>query len=122
MTNKTDENKADNRRASGKKSKKSLSHILGGGILADDFIVKQTKLVVMIGVLSLFFIANRYACQQKIIEIEDLKKQLTNVKYEYLDISTQLTTHSRQSQIEDMLKKRELNLSGSKMPPFELKR
>jgi hypothetical protein len=115
-------NKAEDKHASGGKSKKSLSHILGGGILVDDFIVKQTKLVVMIGVLSLFFIANRYACHKKIIEIEDLKKQLTNVKYEYLDISTKLTTHSRQSQIEDLLKKRELNLSGSKTPPFELKK
>jgi cell division protein FtsL len=115
-------NKNEDKHASGEKSKKSLSHILGGGILVDNFVVKRIKFLVMIGVLFLSFIANRYVCQKKIVEIEDLKKQLTNVKYEYLDISTKLITNSRQSQIEDLLKKRGLNLSGTKTPPFELKK
>jgi hypothetical protein len=115
-------NKTERKNVSGKKSKVSIFHILSGGILTEDFIAKQSKLVIMIGILLVLFIANRYACLKKITEIDDLKKQLVDVKYEDLDVSTELTANSRQSQIEELLEKRGLNLSGSKMPPFEIKK
>jgi hypothetical protein len=115
----TEKNKGRN--VSGKKSKTSIFYILSGGILTGDFVAKQSKLLIMIFGLLLLLIANRYACQKEITEIDDLKKQLLDVKYEDLDVSTELTANSRQSQIEELLEKRGINLSGSKIPPFEIK-
>lgn len=109
-------------RTSRKKTKFSLSHILGGGILTEDFIVKQSKLMIMIACLFILFIANRYDCLKKISEIEKLSQELKNVKYENLVISTELTTNSRQSQIESLVVNRGLGLTGSKTPAYELKK
>jgi cell division protein FtsL len=114
-------NNAENNRTTGRKSKNSVAHILGGGILTERFITKQSKLLILIAILFVFFISNRYACLKKIAEIDDLKKKLENVKYEHLILSTELTANSRQSQIELLLEKRGLNLTGSKVPPFEIK-
>ncbi len=107
---------------SSRKSKNSLSHVLGGGILTEDFIVKQFKLLILIAFLCILFISNRYACLKKISEIEDLNRQLRDVKYENLVISTELTMNSRQSQIELILQNRGLELKTSKVPPFEIKK
>lgn len=52
----------------------SLKSILGGDILATDFFRRQTKLLVLIMVLIIFYIHNRYASQQQQIEIDKLKK------------------------------------------------
>ncbi len=103
-----------------RKKKNSLLNILGGDILKEDFVVKQSKLLIMIAFLFILFIGNRYSCLKKITQIEDLKKELKDVKYENLVISTQLTTNSRQSQIEALIQSKGMDLAGSKTPAFEI--
>jgi hypothetical protein len=103
-----------------KRKKSSLSKILGGDILTEDFVVKQSKLIILIVFLILVFISNRYSCAKKLTRIEDLSTRLKNVKYENLIIATELTTHSRQSQIEELLKIRGIELESSKTPAFEI--
>ena len=100
----------------------SVTHILSGGILTEDFFVKQSKLLILIAFLCILLIANRYACLKQISEIEKLGRELNDVKYESLVISTELTTHSRQSQIESLVENRGLGLVGSKTPPFKLEK
>jgi hypothetical protein len=105
-----------------KKRKKSISHYVSGGILTDDFIVKQSRLLILIFILIVFFISYRYSCSKKLTEIERLTTQLKDVKYENLIISTQLTTNSRQSQIEESLEKKGIGLKISKSSIFEIKK
>jgi cell division protein FtsL len=104
-------------------SKKNwLSHILGGGFLTEDFIIKQSKLLILIVLLIMAFISNRYSCMKKLTEIEILKTKLQDVKYENMIISTEVTAHSRQSQIEELLKKKGIDLVPSKSAFYEIKK
>ncbi len=105
-----------------KKQKFSIAHILGGGILSEDFVVKQSKLMIMIAFLFVVFISNRYSCMRKLTEIEDLQRQLRDVKYENLVISTKLTSNSRQSQIEEQINKRKMNLKASKTSAYKIQK
>ena len=86
-----------------KKKSNSLKSILGGDILATDFFRRQTKLLVLIMVLIIFYIHNRYASQQQQIEIDKLKKELIDIKYDALTRSSELMEKSRQSRIEDYI-------------------
>ncbi|MDR0769192.1 MAG: hypothetical protein LBE71_04740 [Dysgonamonadaceae bacterium] len=104
-----------------KKKKHSLSHILGGGLLTEDFVIRQSKLLVLIGFLIILFISNRYYCMKKLTEIENLKIELQDVKYESLIISTQLTSNSRLSQIEEMLAGKNIELKASKVSVYKIK-
>ena len=45
-------------------------YIFGGGILKEDFIVRHTKMIVLVVVLIFIFIGNRYVCMQRLREIE----------------------------------------------------
>ncbi|MDH6342185.1 hypothetical protein M2480_002121 [Parabacteroides sp. PFB2-12] len=104
-----------------KKEKRfSLLYILGGGILKEDFIVKHTKMIVLVVVLLFFFIGNRYTCMQKLKEIDRLQQQLQDVRFEALSISSTLTGHSRQSQIESLVEEQGLDLKSAKTPAYEL--
>ena len=84
-----------------KKKRTSLKSILGGDILATDFFRRQTKLLVLIMVFIIFYIHNRYASQQQQIEIDRLKKELIDIKYDALTRSSELMEKSRQSRIEE---------------------
>lgn len=105
-----------------KKKKVSFLSILGGDILKEDFVVKQSKLIIMIACCFVIFIGNRYSCMKKITRIEDLKKELKDLKYENLVVLTKLTANTRQSQIEALVESKGLNLSGSNSPIYEIEK
>lgn len=99
----------------------SLKNIIGGDILATDFFRRQTKLLVLLMVLILFYIHNRYAAQQQMIEIDKLKKELIDIKYDALTRSSELMERSRQSRIEEYIATKESDLQTSTNPPYLLK-
>ena len=99
----------------------SWKSIVGGDILATDFFRRQTKLVVLIMTLVIFYIHNRYACQQQMIEIDRLKKELTDIKYDALTRNSELMERSRQSRIEEYISNRESELQTATQPPYVIK-
>lgn len=102
----------------GKKKRTSLKSILGGDILATDFFRRQTKLLVLIMVFIIFYIHNRYASQQQQLEIDRLKKELIDIKYDALTRSSELMEKSRQSRIEEYISNKESDLQTSTNPPY----
>lgn len=104
-----------------KKRRNAWKDIIGGDILATDFFRRQTKLMVLIMVLIIFYIHNRYACQQQMIEIDKLKKELTDIKYDALTRSSELMERSRQSRIEEYISTKESDLQTSTKPPYLIK-
>lgn len=107
-----------------KKTTKGMSFksILGGDILASGFFRRQTKLIVLIMVFIIFYISNRYSCQQQMIEIDRLKKALTDIKYDALTRSSELMEKSRQSRIEEYISDKESDLQTSTNPPYVIKK
>ena len=101
-----------------KKKRASLQSILGADILAPDFFRRQTTLLVLIMVFIIFYIHNRYASQQQQIEIDKLKKELIDIKYDALTRSSELMERSRQSRIEEYISTKESDLQTSTNPPY----
>lgn len=100
----------------------SLKSILGGDILANDFLKRQTKLLILIMILTIFYISNRYSCQQEMIEIDKLKKNLTDIKYDALTRSSELMEKSRQSRIEEYISTQQSELQTATNPPYLIKK
>lgn len=99
----------------------SLKSILGGDILATDFFRRQTKLIAIIMILIIFYIHNRYVVQQQMIEIDLLKKELLDIKYDALTRNSELVEKSRQSHIEEYISKKETDLQTATHPPYLIK-
>lgn len=98
----------------------TLWYILGGGILKEDFIVKNMPMILLVALLIVCFVGSQYTCMQKLREIDRLQQRLRDVRFEALSISSELTEHSRQSQIELLIEEQGIDLEGSKTPPYEL--
>ena len=108
-------------KAKGKK-KPSLSYIFGGKVLTEDFVVKQSKLFFLIFCLILLFISNRYHCSKKLTEMDVLKKELVNLRYEQVILTTRLTTISRQSQIEELLREKGSEVSKNNTTVYQIRK
>lgn len=99
----------------------SLRSILGGEILVHSFLRRQVYLLILIVILTILYIDNRYSSQQELIEIDRLKKELTDIKYDDLTISSELTEKSRQSRIEEYISAEGRQLQTAATPPFLIK-
>ncbi len=101
--------------------RKFAKNFLGGEILTHEFFRRQFWLLIEVVICAIFYISNRYNCQQQLIEIDRLKKELTNMKYNALTRSSELTEKSRQSKIEDYVSKGKSALETSTTPPYLIK-
>ena len=72
-------------------------------------------------ILTVLYIDNRYSSQQELIEIDKLKKDLIDIKYDALTRSSELMEKSRQSRIEDYISSKESDLQTSTNPPYLIK-
>jgi hypothetical protein len=100
--------------------KRNILYILSGGILKEDFVVRHTRMIILIVILLVLFIGNRYTCLIKLREIDRLQRELHEVKIESIHISGQLTGRNRMSQIEQLVKSQGLEIESAKTPPYIL--
>ena len=104
-----------------KKPRFTLISFLVGDFLVHDFLRRQAKLFMLIVVLTIFYIDNRYNCQQDMLEIDKLKKELVSVKYDALTVSSEVAVRSRQSRIEQYIETEGTHLEVSTTPPYLIK-
>lgn len=89
-------------------------------ILSKDFFLKNLKTIGLIILLILININNRYSCQKQIAEIENLKKQLQDTRFEALTRSSELIGISRPSQVKALVKRQGINIEESNKPAYYL--
>ena len=108
------------KREKNKKKRRDILYILSGGILKEDFVVKHTRMIMLIVILLVLFIGNRYTCLLKLREIDRLQKELQDVRNESIQLSGQLTGRNRMSQIEQLVQSQGLKIESAKTPPYIL--
>ena len=97
----------------------TLRKILGGDILNTSTIRHQIWLFLLIAFILLIYISNRYSCQQDLIEIDKLERELQDARYKALSTSSQITEKSRESNVLNMLKdNKDSVLHIANQPPF----
>lgn len=113
---------AEKKKGTGMTAFQILKKTVQGRIFSDELFYKHWKNIGIVVLLIFAFISNRYSCQSKIKEINTLKYKLTNARSEYLKQSAHYRGMIRQSQIQDLVEKQQLNLGIPMYPPYKLER
>lgn len=97
----------------------TLQKVLGGDLLNTSALRRQIGVFLLITAFIILYISNRYNCQQRLIEIDTLERNLKDVKYRALSSSSTLTELSRESRVLEELKNNgDSLLHISKQPPY----
>ena len=97
----------------------TLRTILGGDFLTAEMVRRQIWLFVLMVIFCIVYVAIRYQCQQDMIAIDKLEKQLLDAKYKALSSSSTLTEKCRESHVLDALKQnKDSLLHVSDQPPY----
>lgn len=97
-------------------------HVVGGTILTEDFFLKNTRFLLVLFILMVLYISNRYSCISKMAEIESLRHELKDAKYESLTTASQLIGVSRQAQVESLLKKNGVEIHTYNEPTYMIEK
>jgi len=97
----------------------TLRTILGGDFLTADMVRRQIWLFVLMVVFTIVYVAFRYQCQQDMIAIDKLEKELLDAKYRALSCSSTLTEKCRESHVLHALKQnKDSLLHVPNQPPY----
>lgn len=100
----------------------SFGSVLGGDILTAAWIKHQVLFIVVIVLMIIAYITNRYMSQQSMIKINSLKKELAEIRYESMTRSSQLLQRTRESKVIEYLKTtHDSTLNVSAQPPYVIK-
>ncbi len=96
----------------------TLRQIVGGDYLL-TLVRNYVWMIVLIVVLTIVYVGVRYQCQQDVIEISRLEKELTDAKYKAMASSSNLTELCRQSNVLRVLRQNQDTLLRlPAQPPF----
>ena len=96
----------------------SLHSIMDGSFLTRANLVKQVPFILFITLLGIVYIANAYNAEKTIIEISKTKKEIEELRFEYITTKSDLMFHSKQSEVADKLKNS--GIKESLVPPEKL--
>ena len=103
----------------GPSSQLSLRTILGGDLLTTEIVRSQIWLFVLIVGFAIVYVAFRYQCQQDMIAIDKMEKELLDAKYKALSSNSTLTEKCRESHVLDALKNyKDSVLHIADQPPY----
>ena len=97
----------------------TLRTILGGDFLTADMVRRQIWLFLLMVVFTIVYVAFRYQCQQDLIAIDKLEKEVLDAKYKALSCSSTLTEKCRESKVLEALKQnKDSVLHVADQPPY----
>ena len=97
----------------------TLRTILGGDFLTAQMVRHHIGIIVLVVVFAIVYVAFRYQCQQDMIAIDKMEKELLDAKYKALSSNSTLTEKCRESHVLDALKNnKDSVLHISDQPPY----
>ncbi len=99
---------------------KVIKDVLGGDLLSAGTF-KFLRFLLFLAFLAFIYIANNYNSETKIRQINKLKKDLKELRYEYIYVKTKLLQIEKQSQIAKKLTKSGIKKNNQPVKVLEVK-
>ena len=120
---KEEEVKKEEIKAPAKKTSKTVTtikEIAGGNKLVLILERKNLPFILYIVLLGLLYISNTYYTSGTLRQIEKVKVQIKELRYEYVSTKKQLIETSRRNKVIERLKWGDKDLKESKVPPYKM--
>ncbi|MBO4333430.1 MAG: hypothetical protein J5875_09745 [Paludibacteraceae bacterium] len=101
--------------------KKNVKGFMKGDILRKDFMTKNAGFFLLIVGLMFIYVGIRYYVENDLKEINNLQRELKDVRIEAITRSSELMEISKQSTVVKTINKKGLGLKESTEPPYLIK-
>ena len=102
----------------GFKVKRAFISVLDGSFLGEKWLLNYAGLILFVFVLTIAAIWNSYVAQRKVNEIVKLKKEVKDLRDEYISVKSQLMYYTKMSEVARKLEGR--GIKEPTKPAFKL--
>ncbi|MDR2499040.1 MAG: hypothetical protein LBD28_06320 [Tannerellaceae bacterium] len=85
-----------------------------------EMIAEHSRMILLITILTVFFIGNRYSCDLKRKQIDQLKKELAEAKLQAKLQAVELIRYGSRAELEERLRRKGSALTVAQLPPYIL--
>lgn len=96
----------------------AMKNLLGGNFLSRESTFRLLPFFLFLTLVSMFYIANTYYAEKKEREIQALRRELKELRYEYITTRSELMNQSQQSEVARRLEA--TNIKESRVPPVKV--
>lgn len=101
-----------------KKDRRPIHDILGGDYLSKESVIGNLPFLIFIAMLALIYIANTYYAEKTVKEIEKIKVELKELRFQYTITKSTLMYYSKQTEIARRALK--FGLKETTIPPYKI--
>jgi hypothetical protein len=98
----------------------NVKGIIDGSVLTREFVIKQLPYIIFLAILAILYIGNRYHAEKLFRRSGELQSELKELRAEAITVSAELMHLSRQSQVLNLLRERDIDLMESIDPPQKI--
>ena len=100
------------------RASKAISRFLGGEYLSQKTVMNNLYFLVYVAILAMLYIGNTYYAEKTFKDIEKIKNELKEYRFQYITAKSALMFHSQQSEI---AKRATLyGLKVTTLPPYKI--
>ena len=97
---------------------KRTKSLLGGDFLTNDTSARQLPFLLFLMFLGILYIANVYYSEANNRDIDNLKKEVKELRFEHISTKSKLMQLSKQSELVKVLKDK--GIKESTVPPYKI--
>ena len=101
-----------------RKAKKLAQAVMGGDILGQEDFIHLLPFVIFLTILGLIYISNTYYAEKTIRETNKIRKELKELRFEYISTKSDLMFKCQQSQVASKLINR--GIREATVPPKKI--
>ena len=96
----------------------SVHDVLGGSFLKRKGAIRLLPFILYLTFLALLYIANTYYAERKVREIANIRKEMKELRYEYITTKSELMFNTKQTEIAKNLSDK--GIEESTQPPQKI--
>jgi hypothetical protein len=100
------------------KMTKGLHDVIGGDLLSNRAVLSNLPFLIFLAILAMFYISNTYYTEKTFKQIEKIKNELKELRYQSISAKSKMLAVGKQTEI---AKKVELlGIKGTTTPPYKI--
>lgn len=118
--NKIQEAQTDETRPGRKQGRltRGLINIIGGDLLSKQAVLNNVPFLIFLAILAMFYISNTYYSEKTIKQIEKIKNELKELRYQSITAKAKMLDLCKQTEIAKNVEL--LGIKGTTTPPYKI--
>ena len=100
------------------KMTRGLHDVIGGDLLSNQTVLRNLPFLVFLGILAMFYIGNTYYTEKTFKEIEKIKNELKELRYQSITAKSRMLDVGKQTEIAKKVER--MGIKGTTTSPYKI--